>query len=151
VSSPSNRSFEWRWRPSRRLAWSYALAACLAVLSVWLSAAPIGVKAVVLVLAGVHAGWVVPRSVTLSHPASWRALRLDAGGWQLWNAGSGWQSARLLPDSMALPALILLRMRLPGRRLAVSVCIPADSLPKDLHRQLRFRLKFSRQRWAEPE
>jgi toxin CptA len=45
---------------------------------------------------------------------------------------------------------VVLRFRLPGERLGRGLCIPRDALPRELHRRLRLRLKFSRRRWAAP-
>lgn len=150
MSSPSNPPFECHWQPSRRLSWCYALAWGLAVLGLLLSAAPGWLKGLVALGCMLHAWWVVPRALWLVHPESWRGLRLDADGWQLWSPRRGWQAVQLLPDSLALPALVVLRVRVPGHRFASGLCIPADSLPKEVHRQLRVRLKFSRHRWAVP-
>nr|WP_165441268.1 protein YgfX [Pseudomonas syringae] len=103
----------------------------------------------------VHAVRVIPRSILLTHPAAFTALKRDHQGWQLWNACDGWQPVQLCPDSLALPWVVILRFRpiiagRPGRSIN-SCCIPHDALTPDIHRRLRVRLKFSRHRWAAPE
>nr|WP_276617180.1 protein YgfX [Pseudomonas syringae] len=103
----------------------------------------------------VHAVRVIPRSILLTHPAAFTALKRDHQGWQLWNACAGWQPVQLCPDSLALPWVVILRFRpiiagRPGRSIN-SCCIPHDALTPDIHRRLRVRLKFSRHRWAAPE
>nr|WP_304931202.1 protein YgfX [Pseudomonas savastanoi] len=102
-----------------------------------------------------HAAWTLPRSILLSHPAAFTALKRDRQGWQLWNQRDGWQPVQLCPDSLALPLVVILRFRpiiagRPGRSIK-SCCIPLDALTPDTHRRLRVRLKFSRRKWAVPE
>ena len=147
MSNPSD-PFDCRWRPSPRLLGAYAAAQVLA----WWALALLDIdpwfalSGLLLCLA--HAGWTLPRHILLSHPQAWRALRLSASGWQLWREEGGWQSVRLCADSVALPWLIVLRVRLPGGLVTHSVCILADALPAETHRRLRLRLKFSRSRWV---
>jgi toxin CptA len=119
-----------------------ALTACLML------ALPGAIKLVLLVLCLAHGAWVMPRQVRLSHPAAVSGLRRDRNGWQLWTAGRGWGPVQLRHDSVALPALVIVRYRRPGQWFSRSICIPADAMPADQHRRLRVRLKFSRRRWA---
>ncbi len=76
-----------------------------------------------------------------------RGVRRNAKGWQLWSPQHGWRSVQLRADSIAIPALVLLRYRYAHQWFYRSLLIPADSLSQDNHRRLRVRLKFSRQRW----
>jgi toxin CptA len=46
--------------------------------------------------------------------------------------------------------LVVLRFRLVGERRVRSLCIPNDALAADVHRRLRVRLKFTRNRWVAP-
>nr|WP_215730872.1 protein YgfX [Pseudomonas lalucatii] len=129
----------------------YGLSQALALLGLlWVELPPWG-----YVLAGGlclgHAAWVVPRHILLSSPRAFGALRHDAGGWQLWSSARGWQAIQLRPDSLALPWVVVLRFRLANERWVRGLCIPRDALPRDSHRRLRVRLKFSRRRWAAPE
>lgn len=149
MSSPSE-SFACRWRPSPRLLGAYAAAQALAWCALALLDIGPGLALSGLLLCLVHAGWTLPRHILLGHPRAWRALRLSASGWQLWREEGGWQSVRLGADSLALPWLIVLRVRVPGGLVTHSVCIPADALPSETHRRLRVRLKFDRSRWASP-
>ncbi len=98
-----------------------------------------------------HAAWVLPRHVLLTHPTVFKRLRHDDEGWQVLRSGGQWQPVTLQPDSIALPWLVIVRFRLPGRSFTHSLCIPADAMPRDVHRRLRVRLKFSRQRWRVAE
>ncbi|MGE4408085.1 protein YgfX [Pseudomonas sp.] len=150
MSSPSRQPFECHWRPSGLLLALYLAAQGLALMVVLLSPAPFWLRWVCLSLCLVHALRVLPRSVRLSSPGAWRGLRHDEHGWQLWSAKAGWQAVQLLPDSLALPVVVVLRFRPVGQRLPRSVCIARDALPHDQHRRLRVRLKFSRNRWAAP-
>ncbi len=150
MSSPSKR-FECHWRPSRRLLEIYLCAQALALLT--LSLVDIALWARVLGVLGCacHAGWVLPRHVLLTHSVVFKHLRHDDKGWQVASREGRWQPITLLPDSMALPWLVIVRFRLPGSLLTNSLCIPADAMAQDMHRRLRVRLKFSRQRWRVAE
>ncbi|TBU95606.1 protein YgfX [Phytopseudomonas dryadis] len=150
MSNPS-KQFECRWQPSRRLLEVYLCVQALALLTLFLVDLPAWLLLLALSACAAHAGWVLPRHILLRSPRAWRGLRCDAEGWQILRDDAGWQSVSLQPDSMALPWLVVLRFRLPGRRWTHSVCVPADAMPRDLHRRLRVRLKFSRQRWAVAE
>ena len=150
MSNPSN-SFECRWHASRQLLAAYLLAqafalGCLVLLSIPVWASLLGAFACLL-----HAGWVIPRQILLSHPKAFRGVRRDADGWQLWNQAKGWQAVQMRPDSLALPLIVVLRFRLRGEWRVRSICVPRDSQVADVHRRLRVRLKFSRRRWAVSE
>ena len=151
MSSPSNQSFECRWQPSNWLLALYLAVQALALAAVLLSAAPLWLQLIALLFSLAHALWVLPRGILLSTRDAWCGLRHDAAGWHLWNERQGWQAVQLLRDSLALPLIVVLRFRVPGRRLASSICVPRDALPPEQHRRLRVRLKFSRRRWAAPE
>ncbi|MDF3865447.1 hypothetical protein P3W53_13280 [Pseudomonas denitrificans (nom. rej.)] len=148
----SSRSdpFECRWQPSIGLLAAYLAAQCCAVLALLLADIPLHWKTLGLSLCLLHAVLVVPGRILLRAPDSVRALRHNAEGWQLWSEREGFQPVQLLPDSLALPSLIVLRFRRPGDWLACSVCVPADALSPELHRRLRVRLRFSRNRWTAP-
>ena len=147
MSSPSN-TFECRWQASRLLLAAYLLAQLFALgtlLFLDLSYSSLG-----LLVCLAHAAWVLPRSVLLTHRSSIRGLRRDENGWQLWSAARGWHSVQLRPDSLALPFIVVLRYRMPGKWQVRSIYVPWDSQGADLHRRLRVRLKFSRRRWLAP-
>jgi len=129
---------------------AYLGAQSLAILALLLAAIPTSLTLLGLLACALHAGCVMPRQVLLRSAASVRALRHNAEGWQVWSEREGWQPVQLAPDSLALPALIVLRFRRPGQWLARSICVPADALAPDIHRRLRVRLRFSRNRWAAP-
>ena len=92
----------------------------------------------------------LPQQLLLHGPGCYSALRHVAEGWQLYSEAAGWQPIQLRPDSLALPLIVVLRFRLAGQRRVRALCIARDSLPADVHRRLRVRLKFSRRRWAAP-
>lgn len=149
MSSPSD--FSCHWQPSRRLLWGYLLIQLAVAVAIGVSAAPLGLKALGVLLAALHAAWVLPRHLLLQHSRAWRGVRHCPEGWQLWNAQSGWQPIQLRPDSLALPGLIVLRYRRPGQWFSRGLCLLGDALPEDSHRRLRVRLRFSRHRWQAPE
>ncbi|MCW8156539.1 hypothetical protein D7243_10075 [Stutzerimonas stutzeri] len=151
MSSPSSTPFECRWRSSGLLLVLYLAAQALALAAILLSSAPFWLQLACLFLCLVHAVYVLPRSILLSSRNAWSGLRHDERGWSLWSERQGWRPIQLLPESLALPLVVVLRFRLPGRRVTGSVCVPCDALPREQHRRLRVRLKFSRRRWAAPE
>ena len=140
--------FECHWRPSRRLLALYLGAQGLALLAVLLAALPVWAQVAGLLLGSVHGMWTLPRAILLSHPYAYTGLRHDVHGWQLRNAAEGWVAVQLRPSSLALPLVVILHVRRPGQWFASGLCIPADALPREQHRRLRVRLKFSRRRWA---
>lgn len=148
--SPSNR-FECRWHASRQLLAAYLLAQLLALGALFLLDIPLWASLSGTLLCLVHAAWVLPRHILLTHPRAFSGLRRDADGWQLWSKAGGWQDVQLRPDSLALPLIVVLRFRLRGQGRVRSICVPRDAQAADVHRRLRVRLKFSRRRWAAPE
>ena len=150
MSSPSKR-FECHWQPSRRLLEVYLCAQSLALFTLLLVDIARWACVAGMLLCAAHALWVLPRHVLLSSASAWRGLRHDDEGWQLRRDGGDWLPVTLLPDSIALPWLVIVRFRLPGQYRVRSLCIPADSMPRDTHRRLRVCLKFSRQRWRVAE
>ena len=149
MSSPSE-AFECRWQPSRLLLAFYVLIQLLALLSLWLVDIPLWARGLGMACCLAHAGWVVPQQLLLHGPGCYSALRHVAEGWQVYSDAAGWQPIQLRPDSLALPLIVVLRFRLAGQRRVRALCIARDSLPADVHRRLRVRLKFSRRRWAAP-
>ena len=149
MSSPSD-VFECHWQASRLLLAAYLSALLLALITLSVVELPLWAALVSAGLCLLHAAWVLPRQVLLRHPAAFTGLRRDESGWQLFNRRDGWQAVQLRPDSLALPALVVLRFRLAGERRARGLCIPRDALAREAHRRLRVRLKFSRRRWAAP-
>jgi toxin CptA len=128
----------------------YVLIQLLALLSLWLVDIPLWARGLGMACCLAHAGWVVPQQLLLHGPGCYSALRHVAEGWQLYSEAAGWQPIQLRPDSLALPLIVVLRFRLAGQRRVRALCIARDSLPADVHRRLRVRLKFSRRRWAAP-
>lgn len=143
--------FECHWQPSRQLLVVYLITQALALGSLALADIPSWGRLLGGSLCLAHAVWCLPRQILLSHSAAFRGVRYAACGWQLWSVRMGWQPVQLRPDSLALPMAVVLRFRLPGEWPVRSVCIPRDALARDIHRQLRVRLKFSRRRWSAPE
>ncbi|MDR6713001.1 toxin CptA [Pseudomonas hunanensis] len=147
MSSPSEY-FECRWQGSRLLLTAYLACQALAGIALWLSATPWWLALALFMMCLAHACWVIPRRILLSHPNAITGLRRDPLGWRVFSRAQGWQSVRLLRDSLALPHMVVLRFVREGRWLGQSQCIPSDALTADQHRRLRVRLKFSRRRWA---
>jgi toxin CptA len=150
VSSPG-RHFECRWQPSPWLLAAFLLALLLACVALLGTQVPSRLRLLVLLGCLAYAGWLITGPILLRRPSAFRGLRRTSAGWEIWSPAAGWQAIQLKPDSLALPALVVLRFRLAGEWRVRGLCIAADALPASLHRQLRLRLKFSRRRWAAPE
>jgi toxin CptA len=130
---------------------AYLLAQLFALGSLFLLSIPLWASLLGVSCCLLHGAWALPRQILLTHPQAFCGLRRDADGWQIWSRAKGWQAVQLRPDSMALPLVVLLRIRLQGERRVRAICVPRDSQAADLHRRLRVRLTFSRRRWAAPE
>lgn len=149
MSNPSD-FFECHWQASRLLLAVYLSALALALITLFVVELPLWASLLGASFCLLHASWVLPRQILLRHPAAFTGLRRDEEGWQLFNSRDGWQPVQLRPDSLALPLAVVLRFRLVGERSVRGLCIPRDALPREAHRRLRVRLKFSRRRWAAP-
>jgi toxin CptA len=150
VSSQNSQAFECRWRASGPLLALYVLILLLALITLLILPVPFWLCVFGLLLCVLHAAWAIPSHVLLFRGSSWLGLRHDQQGWSLWCRESGWQPVQLLPDSIALPLVVVLRFRLPGDWFARGLCIPQGAMAPEQHRRLRLRLKFSRRRWAVP-
>lgn len=137
----------WFWQPSVRLSQAVILVLGLACWAVLLADLALLFKLSMLGLLSIQMTWQCYRWYSAQQPYLRCGVRYTAHGWQLWSPQQGWRSVQLRADSMALPALVLLRYKYAGQWFYRSAVIPADSLPQDNHRRLRVRLKFSRQRW----
>ena len=142
-----NNTFACHWQPSLRLSVLAVLFSVLACVAVVLSAVEWTWKLGVLTLLLGQIIWQLTQLLRLQQPTQRRGLRCTANGWQVWDAQRGWQSVQLRADSMAIPALVLLRYRSADQWFYRTLLVGTDSLPADSYRRLRVRLKFSRQRW----
>jgi toxin CptA len=149
VSSRSD-VFECHWQASRLLLAAYLSALALALTTLFIVDLPLWASLSGVCACLLHAAWVLPRQILLRHPGAISGLRRDESGWQLFSDRDGWQAVQLRPDSLALPVVVVLRFRLAGERRVRGLCIARDALPREAHRRLRVRLKFSRRRWAAP-
>lgn len=97
----------------------------------------------VAVLAGLAlllASFIASRRRSSAPPA----LRCTADGRLEIRREATWQAAAPLPDSVALPWLIVLRWREDGRRH--SLALPPDALSEVAHRRLRVWLRWKTRR-----
>ena len=135
------------WQPSIRLSWSVIGVLVLASVAAVLAAIAVSVKCMLLLLLAlqIYAQW--RRIDQAQQPQLRMGLKHTAQGWQMWSSQAGWRPVQLRADSMAIPALVLLRYRHPDQWFYRSALVPFDSLTQDSHRRLRVQLKFSRRRW----
>lgn len=123
----------------------------LALLAIALATLPLTLKALLWLACALHARWTLPRKLLLTHPYAWRAIRHDAQGWHLFSHALGWQAVQLRPYSLALPIGVSLSVKSANKPWVQNLFIARDALPIEVHRRLRVRLKFSRQRWQAPK
>ena len=145
MPSLNKQSLSWFWQPSYRLSWVALVVLTLACIAVLLAAISGWLKLSILTVLVAQAIWQGVHMLHAELPDKRTGVRLTAQGWQLWNAQAGWQRVQLGAGSIALPTLVLLRYKHPRQLFYRSAVIAADSLTHDEHRQLRVRLKFSRQ------
>lgn len=148
--SSRSEPFECRWQASRLLLTVHLAVLAAALVALAVAPAPAWLCALLALACLGYSARVVPRQILLGHPRAWCRVRHDDDGWALWSPAAGWTPVALRPDSMALPAIVILRYRCPGQWFSRGLCIARDALPREVHRRLRVRLKFSRRRWAVP-
>lgn len=120
------------------IAEALSLAAHLAAL-VALFLARLPLAAVLAGLALLLASFIASRSRTAPP-----RLRCMADGRLEIRRDATWQAAKPLPDSVALPWLIVLRWREDGRSHRLT--LPPDALPSEEHRRLRVWLRWKTRR-----
>ncbi len=74
---------------------------------------------------------------------SWRAFSLDKLRVVVVNGGGEELAGLVLDQTVVTPYLVLLRVKLDGRRFAVNQIIFPDALQDDAFRELRVRLRFA--------
>lgn len=145
--SQSKSTFNCFWQPSLRLSFTVVLISSLACLAVLLAAVPWFLQLSALLVLVLQISRQLYLLLNYQQTSLRQGLRHSQQGWQLWSAQQGWRSIQLRADSIAIPALVLVRYRYAHQWFYRSILIPTDSLSQDTHRRLRVRLKFSRQRW----
>jgi hypothetical protein len=129
-------------RPSRRLAGLIAGVHVLGLGALALTSAPVGIKGILAagilwsLIAGLR-GHVLRRG----RRAIRRAVWLPDGRWIVHDSPNRAQQASLAPGFVALPAVVLVRLVLPGggRR---TLLLLSDSLDRQTLRRLRVRLRL---------
>lgn len=149
MQSRSNQTFSCFWQPSLRLSWVVLLVTGLGFFAAFSADISWALRICVCLILGRPILQQLYLLRCRQTPQLRRGLRHCPQGWQLWSAKQGWQPIQLRADSIAIPALVLVRYRHSWQRFYRSALVSADSLPQDSHRRLRLRLKFSRQRWQD--
>lgn len=126
-------------KPSRRLGLLQLGMAALALVAIGLAALPVGMRLALgtAVIGLVAWGWRQTRHV--------HSLRLAADGrLQCLDGQGAWCDAEVLADSLASPALIVLRYRTAEHRRARSLVLLRDSAAAHDLRRLRVSLRWTR-------
>lgn len=144
MSSPRSAApFDLEPRFSRRLFWSAILAHSGAIVcAILLDAIPVWTR-LLLVSAMLLSLWhTAHQQGWLQQTAAIRRATWQANGDWFVETGKGeLLEARLLPSSYSHPWLVVLNLRLEGRRLPRSLVLMRDSLDETTFRRLRVRLE----------
>ena len=132
-------------KPALKLAYLLLSVTCLAILTLCLIPLPIVVKSVSVLLILVVAVYLILRDVLLALPHSWRSLGLNARDEIIITQKNGKAFiCHVLPDSVVLGYLIVLRLKLKGQRFARSLVLVSESSDADVLRRWRVWLLWGR-------
>ncbi len=142
-SAPCAPALKLELRPSRRLAALVLVLHAAALLGLILpSLAPVGLRLLigVAVMVSLRRAW---RRARLQGPRAILSLGWsDTAGWWYQRREGGVQAAELLPDSVVVPGLAVLRLRAgPDTHVVV---IPSDGASSEAARRLRVHLRHGR-------
>ncbi len=128
-------------RPSRRYLWLVVAMHLVTLVAVLLASWPPWLKVLLLLLLGLYFLYLYHTVLMLRGPRQVRLAVWSADSlWRIQPGRGGMENARLLDDSLCLPWLVLLRFRTQsGHRYNLPLF--RDSLPEELHRRLRSRLR----------
>lgn len=87
--------------------------------------------------------YYLARDVFLILPDSWREISLDQGNVSVVTRGGSNFVGQVAGKAVVSPHLVVLRLRLEGRRLPVSRVIFPDAMGADAFREFCVRLKFA--------
>ncbi|MGH8160951.1 MAG: protein YgfX [Gammaproteobacteria bacterium] len=124
------------------LACSCALAHAAAIAAVVLSGIGWPIRAVLIfVLLTFAAWWILARALALAPRSIVRFVWRSDGECEWRERNGEWRSGSLAPGGLALPALVVLRLR--GKRRPRTLCLACDGVDGEALRRLRMRLGVS--------
>jgi hypothetical protein len=130
-------------KPSRYLFLSLLALHTLALCSIWFTdltvLSQLGLSLLVLLSLLYH----LNRHVLLRGKRSWRVFSLDKLRVDVITRGGEELAGSILDQTVVTPYLVLLRVKLEGRRMPVYQVICCDALQVDAFRELRVRLRFT--------
>lgn len=130
-------------KPSRYLFLLLLALHALALCSVWFTDLTVLLQLGLSLLVLLSLFYHFKRHVLLRGKQSWRAFSLDKLHVDVITRGGEELAGCILDQTVVTPYFVLLRVRLDGRRFAVSRIIFSDALQTDAFRELRVRLRFA--------
>lgn len=130
-------------RPSLRFAMLLLLFHLIVAIVVYLTAIPSPAKLVILSVILLSLFYYLARDALLLLPNSWREILLDQNGVSIATRNGLSVQGRVANKTVVNPFFVLLRIRLEGRRVPVSLVIFPDALDAGLFRGLCVQLRFA--------
>jgi len=130
-------------RPSLRFALLLLLLHLTTAVVVYLMAMPSMAKLAIIALIFLSLAYYLVRDVLLLSSDSWREILFNQDGVLLVTRSDVKLTGQIFNKTFVSPLLIVLRVRVEGRRLLVSRVIFPDALGAGAFRELCVRLKFS--------
>jgi len=129
-------------KPSLRFAMLLLLLHITAVVVVYMTAIPLVVRLAAILLILLSLIYYLVRDALLLMHGSWHEIALNQDGVSLVTRSGSKLFGQVANKTVVSPFLIVLRVRLEGRRLLISRVIFPDALGAGAFRELCVRLKF---------
>ena len=130
-------------KPAPRFAMLLLLFHGVAASVVYMTAMPLAARLAMLLLIFLSLFYCLARDVFLLLPDSWREISFDQGSVSVVTRGGSDFVGQVASETVVSPYLIVMCLRLEGRRLLVSRVIFPDALDAGAFREFCVRLKFS--------
>ena len=130
-------------KPSPRLVVFLLISHAIVATVAYLTAMPPAARLAALTLILLSLFYYLMRDALLLLPDSWREISLDQGSVSVVTRGGSTFAGQVTGKTVVSPHLVVLRLRLEGRRLTVSRTIFPDALGAGEFRELRVRLRFA--------
>lgn len=130
-------------KPAPRFAMLLLMFHGIAATVVYVAAIPLANRLAMLLLIFLSLSYYLARDVLLLMPDSWRKISLDQGSVSVVTRDGSGFIGQVANETVVSAHLIVLCLRLEGRRLLVARVIFPDALDAGAFRELCVRLRFS--------
>lgn len=130
-------------KPAPRFAMLLLMFHGMAATVVYVAAMPLANRLAMLLLIFLSLSYYLARDVLLLMPDSWRKISLDQGSVSVVTRDGSGFIGQVANETVVSAHLIVLCLRLEGRRLLVARVIFPDALDAGAFRELCVRLRFS--------